>query len=340
MMGPDAWTSTGGSAHHPTAIIPSSDSSTTAAAASAAEIDATQAADAAAAEGHAAGYASTILRFAGPDDTDLQDSRTAQEIGYAAAYDASYYDETGAATVTVPEELKPWAPHVPQSSALEEQFACGFDAGMQAAWNESLAAGALDGAKDKLLHAAQRQQQQLHGEHDAKLEDCITSRPSTCAPTLSGAMAEASQAVPALGLAALQQLPDTITTPARDGSYVHTRRANEPNQLPFLSPPMAPIKATAAMQRRPDDETTTVTPQPAAAAASAAAAFAAAATSPYFADPESNKRSLSANPVEAMQQIIDIVTKKPKPEEDEVTVAKATTLAAAGPAGQTIRAEQ
>jgi hypothetical protein len=47
MMGPDAWTSTGGSAHHP---------------------------------------ASTILRFAGPDDNDLQDSRTAQEIGYAAAY--------------------------------------------------------------------------------------------------------------------------------------------------------------------------------------------------------------------------------------------------------------
>ena len=36
-----------------------------------------------------------------------------------------------------------------QASALEELFACGFDAGLLAVWSESVAAGSLDGAKAK-----------------------------------------------------------------------------------------------------------------------------------------------------------------------------------------------
>jgi len=131
MMGPDALTSGGSSgACHPTA-----------AAAAAAAIDATDAADAAAAEGHAAGRAAAVCHV-----DDEQYSRTVQEIGYTAAFDASY--ETGTATVPS-SELKPWVPHVPQASALEELFACGFDAGLLAVWSESVAAGSLDGAKAK-----------------------------------------------------------------------------------------------------------------------------------------------------------------------------------------------
>jgi len=136
MMGPDALTSGGssGGAQQCTG-------NPTAAAAAAAAIDATDAADAAAAEGHAAGRAAAVCHV-----DDEQYSRTVQEIGYTAAFDASY--ETGTATVPS-SELKPWGLHVPQASALEELFACGFDAGLLAVWSESVAAGSLDGAKAK-----------------------------------------------------------------------------------------------------------------------------------------------------------------------------------------------
>eukprot|EP01046_Picozoa_sp_COSAG06_P069236 COSAG06_NODE_18791_length_868_cov_8.633290_1_plen_121_part_10 len=50
----------------------------------------------------------------------------------------------------------------------------------------------------------------------------LNSRPATCAPTLSGAAAEAAAAVAPLGVAALIDLPADMTTPAKDDAFQHS----------------------------------------------------------------------------------------------------------------------
>ena len=157
----------------------------------------------------------------------------------------------------------------------------------------------------------------------------LNSRPATCAPTLSGAAAEAAAAVAPLGVAALIDLPADMTTPAKDDAFQHSRRAQPDTARRPLSPPAVAAKGSSILGKgslfeRSAEEAT----PPAFGSAVTAAAAAAVPESPSTdeAEPPAKKVKFAEAlaPVAAMaaglKQVIDAA------EENKATDDKAVGM--------------
>eukprot|EP01046_Picozoa_sp_COSAG06_P044024 COSAG06_NODE_5864_length_3239_cov_18.100955_2_plen_278_part_00 len=165
----------------------------------------------------------------------------------------------------------------------------------------------------------------------------LNSRPATCAPTLSGAAAEAAAAVAPLGVAALIDLPADMTTPAKDDAFQHSRRAQPDTARRPLSPPAVAAKGSSILGKgslfeRSAEEAT----PPAFGSAVTAAAAAAVPESPSTdeAEPPAKKVKFAEAlaPVAAMaaglKQVIDAAEEN-KATDDKAALALQSALPAA-----------
>ena len=165
----------------------------------------------------------------------------------------------------------------------------------------------------------------------------LNSRPATCAPTLSGAAAEAAAAVAPLGVAALIDLPADMTTPAKDDAFQHSRRAQPGTaQRRPLSPPAVAAKGSSILGKGSLFERSAEEATPPAFGSAVTAAAAADPESPSTdeAEPPAKKVKFAEDlaPVAAMaaglKQVIDAAEEN-KATDDKAALALQSALPAA-----------
>ena len=164
----------------------------------------------------------------------------------------------------------------------------------------------------------------------------LNSRPATCAPTLSGAAAEAAAAVAPLGVAALIDLPADMTTPAKDDAFQHSRRAQPDTARRPLSPPAVAAKGSSILGKGSLFERSAEEATPPAFGSAVTAAAAADPESPSTdeAEPPAKKVKFAEDlaPVAAMaaglKQVIDAAEEN-KATDDKAALAIQSALPAA-----------